>query len=102
MLTDPKRQFTFSKPNATDVLINLPKKAIDTVNTVLVVEFLPDGQAGKNGLQTDSVRYVSTNIPVTRLLAYDATQQGNGFAFGDGKRDRYYVEGWKSKDQNLS
>ena len=56
----------------------------------------------KNKLQTDSVRYVSANIPVTSLLAYDATQQGNGFSFGDGKKDRYYVEGWKTKDQSLS
>ncbi|MFL5811527.1 MAG: glycoside hydrolase family 88 protein, partial [Flavisolibacter sp.] len=70
-------------------------KAIDTVNTVLVVDV-------KGSLQTDSVRYVSTNIPVTRLLAYDAVQQGNGFAFGDGKTNRYYVEGWKSKEQSLS
>jgi alpha-L-fucosidase len=95
LLTDPKKQFTFSKPNADDVMINLPKKAFDTVNTVLVIDL-------KNGLQADSVRYVSTNIPVTRLLAYDATQQGSGFSFGDGKKDRYYVEGWKSKDQNLA
>jgi alpha-L-fucosidase len=95
LLADPKMQFTFSKPNPNDLVINLPKKAIDTVNTVLVVDF-------KRGLQTDSLRYVSTNIPVTRLLAYDAVQQGDGFAFGDGKTDRYYVEGWKSKDQSLS
>ena len=95
LLADAEKQFTFSKPNATDLLINLPTKAIDTVNTVIVIEL-------KNGLQTDSVRYVSTNIPVTRLLAYDATQRGKGFSFGDGKTDRYYVEGWKSKDQNLS
>jgi alpha-L-fucosidase len=95
LLTDPKKQITFSKLNGDDVLINLPKKTIDTVNTVLVVEL-------KNGLQTDSVRYVSANIPLTRLLAYDATQQGGGFNFGDGKRDRYYVQGWKSKEQNLT
>jgi alpha-L-fucosidase len=95
LLTDPKKQFSFSKPNAKDVVINLPKKAIDTINTVLVVDL-------KGGLQTDSIRYVSTNIPSTRLLAFDATLQGKGFAFGDGKTDRYYVEGWKSKDQSLS
>jgi alpha-L-fucosidase len=95
LLADPKKQFTFSKLNTTDVLIHLPGKAIDTVNTVLVVDV-------KGDLQTDSVRYVSTNIPVTRLLAYDAVQQGNGFAFGDGKTNRYYVEGWKSKEQSLS
>jgi alpha-L-fucosidase len=95
LLTDPKKQFKFSKPNAKDVVLTLPAKSIDTMNTVLVVEL-------KDKLQTDSIRHVATNIPVTRLLAYDATQQGKGFGFGDGKTNRYYVEGWKSKDQNLT
>jgi alpha-L-fucosidase len=94
LLTNAKQQFTSSRINANDLLIHLPKKAIDTINTVLVVEL-------KNNLQTNGIRYVSTNIPTTRLLAYDATQQGKGFGFGDGKKDRYYVDGWKSKDQNL-
>jgi alpha-L-fucosidase len=95
LLTDEKKQFASSRINANDLLINLPKKAFDTVNTVLVVEL-------KDKLLTDSVRYVSANIPLTRLLAYDAIQQGKGFSFGDGKKDRYYVEGWKTKDQSLS
>ena len=80
--------------NANDVLINLPLNAIDTINTVLVVDL-------KSQIQTDSIRYVSTNVPKTRLLAFDATQEGKGFGFGDGKTDRYYVEGWKNKDQAL-
>ena len=94
LLTNAKKQFSFSKTNATDLVVNVPGKAIDAVNTVLVVEL-------KNDLQTDPVRYVSTNVPVTRFLAYDAVQEGRGFSFGDGKTGRYYVEGWKSKDQNL-
>ena len=94
LLTNAKQQFTSSRINANDILIHLPKKAIDTINTVLVVEL-------KSNLETDGIRYVSTNIPTTRLLAYDAIQQGKGFGFGDGKKDRYYVDGWKSKDQNL-
>ena len=73
----------------------LPKKSIDTINTVLVVDL-------ENKIATDSVRYVSINIPVTRLLAYDATQHGKGFGFGDGKKDRYYVEGWTNKEQSLN
>jgi hypothetical protein len=39
---------------------------------------------------------------VTRLLAFDATQHGAGFGFGDGKAARYYVDGWKKKDQFLT
>jgi alpha-L-fucosidase len=95
LLTDPKRTFAVTRLNDKDVVINLPLKAIDTINTVLGVDV-------DNGLQTDSLRYVSTNNPVTRLLAFDATQAGKGFGFGDGKTDRYYVEGWKSKEQKLS
>src|SRR5690348_5764283 len=95
LLSDPKKQFNFSKINGRDIIIQLPLKAIDPVNTVIVVNL-------RNKLQTDSIRYVATNIRETRLLAYDAIQQGNGFSFGDGKTNRYYVEGWKMKDQSLS
>jgi alpha-L-fucosidase len=94
-LADPKKQFAASRIDANALLVMLPKKPIDPANTVLVID-LPDK------LQTDSVRYVATNVPVTRLLAFDAIQEGKGFSFGDGKTDRYYVEGWKSKDQVLS
>ncbi|MEO8111140.1 MAG: alpha-L-fucosidase [Ginsengibacter sp.] len=95
LLSDPQKTFPIKRLNENDVVITLPKKAIDTINTVLVVDL-------KSAIETDSVRYVSLNVRVTRLLAYDATQHGKGFGFGDGKKDRYYVDGWKNKDQNLS
>lgn len=95
LLTDPKVTFTTNKVNDEDILITLPKVAPDTVNTVVVLDI-------NDKIFSDPVRYVSANIPLTRLLAYDATQHGKGFSFGDGKRDRYYVDGWKSKDQYLS
>ena len=37
-----------------------------------------------------------------RLLAFDATQHGKGVGFGDGKTNRYYLDGWKKKDQSVS
>ena len=95
LLADPKKLFSAARVNANDIVITLPNRAIDTINTVLVMDIM-------NKLQTNSIRYVSSNIPLTRLLAFDATQEGKGFGFGDGKRDRYYVEGWKNKEQNLS
>ncbi len=94
-LADPQKQFLTTRINANDVLVMLPKHPIDTTNTVLVIDL-------QNKLQTDTVRYVATNILVTRLLAFDATQQGKAFSFGDGKTDRYYVEGWKRTDQVLT
>jgi alpha-L-fucosidase len=95
LLSDPKVNFNTTKINDEDILITLPKVAPDTVNTVLVLDI-------NDKIVSDPVRYVSANIPLTRLLAYDATQHGKGFGFGDGKRDRYYVDGWKSKDQYLT
>ena len=95
LLADPKKQLTAKRLNAKDIYINVPTIALDTLNTVIVVEL-------KNKIDTDPVRYVSANIPITRLLAFDATQQGKGFNFGDGKTDRYYVEGWKTKEQSVS
>ena len=95
LLSDPKKLFVAKRLNETDLLITLPRKAIDTANTVLAIEL-------KDNIATDSLRFVSTNIPLTRLLAFDATQEGKGFSFGDGKTERYYVEGWKSQSQHLT
>lgn len=95
LLSSPSTQLKAVKSSGQDLQIDLPAQAPDSVNTVIVMEF-----TGK--IQTDSVRFVSSNIPVTRLLAFDATQHGKAFGFGDGKTDKYYTEGWKSKDQSLS
>ncbi|MDB5226657.1 MAG: hypothetical protein JWN78_850, partial [Bacteroidota bacterium] len=93
-LAGTKSALTFTK-KGNDVIINLPLNAPDTINTVIIAEF-------KSRIEADSVSVISPNISQTRLLAFDAKQQGKGFGFGDGKTDRYYVEGWKSKDQSLS
>jgi hypothetical protein len=31
------------------------------------------------------------------ILAFDAEQHGKGFSFGDGKTNRYYLDGWKKQ-----
>ena len=94
LLTDPKKQLTHTKLNAVDMSIKLPIKGLDTINTVVVVEL-------KDSLIVNPLRFISPNSTITRLLAYDAVQDGEGFSFGDGKANRYYVEGWKSMDQSL-
>lgn len=68
--------------------INVPKTAPDSINTVIVMEV-------KQPVQADTVRYVYNNCSVARLLAFDATQYGRGFRFGDGKANNYVVESWK-------
>ena len=95
LLAAPERKISFQRINDQDIVIDLPIKTNDTADAVIVMDF-------KQRPMTDSIRFVSNNASVTRLLAYDATQHGNGFGFGDGKTARYYVDGWKRKDQYLS
>ncbi|MBT1699399.1 alpha-L-fucosidase [Fulvivirgaceae bacterium PWU4] len=96
LLSDPsKRALKWSKPNTLDLSITVPEKAPDEANTVIVLE--TDGN-----VETDPVRLLTGGKLTQRLLAFDAAQQGKGFRYGDGKADRYYVEGWNKKDQSLS
>lgn len=95
LLSDPTRSLSAAAVDGKDLIIDVPRQAPDTANTVIVVEL-------KKGWQTDPVKYVAPNIPFTRLLAFDAEQHGKGFGFGDGKAGRFYVEGWSNKDQALS
>jgi alpha-L-fucosidase len=90
-----KKPLTANRVNENDVVINLPAKMPDTMNTVIAVEL-------KESLKTDSVRILSPNISLHRLLAFDAQLHGNNFSYGDGKAGKYYVQNWKSKDQWLS
>jgi len=89
-----KKQLVVKRLNENDVQIILPLAVPDTANTVIVMEL-------KGPLKVDTTRFIAPNIPVTRLLAFDAKQTGKGFGFGDGKTDRYYVERWKKKEQSL-
>ena len=92
LLTDPKKSSLHAQAlEDGDFYLNVPKNAPDMVNTVIVLVL--NGQ-----LKTDSLRYVASNIPLTRLLSFDA-ELSPGFNFGDGKTDRYYVDGWRKKDQ---
>jgi alpha-L-fucosidase len=88
-------KLTAARLNDKDIVINVPMQAPDTVNTVIVMEF-------NKTPQTDTNRFVAPNVPLTRLLAFDAMQHGTGLGFGDGKTNKYYVDGWKNKDQYLS
>ena len=80
---------------ADDVQIDLAGVKADAANTVIVLEL-------KGQPKTDPVFFAAPNIPVTRLLAFDAQLQGKGFGFGDGKTDRYYVDGWKRQEQKVT
>ena len=87
-----KRSLSFQLKNKL-LRIKLPA-APDTTDAVIVLE--------TNGkIEKESGHYLAPNIAVSRLLAFDAKQEGKGFKFGDGKTGKYYVDGWKEKDQAL-
>ena len=93
LLADPaKKPLAFKRLGPLDMGINLPLQAPDTVNTVIVLET-------KGTIQTDPTRVLSSTGVTNQLLAFDAELLGKGFGFGDGKTDKYYVDGWRKKDQ---
>lgn len=95
LLANSKKQLTTKRLNEKDILINLPANSIDSINTVIVLEL-------NEKLAVDSVRFIAPNVTETRLLAFDAMLNGKGFGFGDGKTNRYFVDGWKSLEQSVS
>lgn len=88
------RNLSVKKLNETDVQINLPKVAPDQDNSILVLEM-------DQTFEVDDVRLLSSESN-NRLLAFDAKLSGSGFHFGDGKTDRYYVDGWTQTSQSVS
>ena len=95
LLTDPKKSKLLTQAiGSGDFYISVPKKAPDTANTVIVLSL-------KEPIKTDSVRFVAANTSLTSLLAFDANLS-KGFSFGDGKTDRFYVESWNKKEQEVS
>lgn len=90
-----KNALTANRINENDVMIDLPAKMPDTMNTVIAIEL-------KGPIKTDSVRVLAADMPVHRLLAFDAQLHGEKFGYGDGKAGKYYVQGWKSANQWLS
>jgi hypothetical protein len=50
----------------------------------------------------DSIHFLIPNTKKERFLALMLFKPAKGFSYGDGKTNRYYAEGWKSKEQSLS
>jgi alpha-L-fucosidase len=95
LLSDPsKKQLKTVRLNENDLVIEATARAPNEINTVIVVK-----TSGK--IEVNPTRLLATTGE-NRLLAFDAIQEGKGFRFGDGKAKRYYVEGWKQKDQKIS
>ncbi|MBN9298183.1 MAG: alpha-L-fucosidase [Filimonas sp.] len=95
LLADKKQLLSIIGAGQNDCIINVSGKVHNNINTVIVLET-------KGTIKADSVMYIAPNTATTRLLTFDAQQQGKGFSFADGKANHYYVEGWKSLVQSLS
>lgn len=93
-LSGAKQELKPSYLPSGDFFLPVSSNAPDTVNTVIVLEY-----KGKLDISLD--RFISPGTAINRLLAFDAIQTGKGFSFGDGKTNRYFVEGWKTKEQFL-
>ncbi len=93
-LTDPlKKVLKFERANKEDISITVPTTIPDTLNTVIVLET-------KSPIKADSTRLLVNNM-TNKLLAFDALLVGKGFKYADGKKNTYYVEGWKTKEQSV-
>lgn len=90
-----KNKLNLKRLNASDVSINLPLKPSADPDVVVVLNI-----EGK--IETDAARLLATNVEANRFLVFDAKQHGKKLGFGDGKTNRYFVNGWKSKDSYLS
>lgn len=95
LLKDPsQKELQVKRMEAPELEINLPKIPANKENSVVVLEM-------GHQFETDSVRLLSAETN-NRLLAFDAKLQGVGFRYGDGKKDRYYVDGWTKTEQSVS
>ena len=79
--------------NDKDVMLELAGNAPDTMNTVIALTL----QSEKKAYPVRLMEPQKENI----LLAFDATLDGRGLGYGDGKPNRHYVNNWKSNDQGL-
>lgn len=96
LLQQPAQLLRANNIDQNQLVIELPLTAPDTINTVVVVEL-------ENKIAADTIAYyLAPGVFQSRLLAFDAQLKGKGFSYGDGKTNRYYVEGWKSNEQSVT
>jgi len=95
LLADPQQKaLPLKRVNDRDITIALPAKAIDSMNSVIVLEM--------QEVKTDSIRVLDTRSITNVLRAFDGTLHGDGFQYGDGKAPKYYVYNWTRPEQYIS
>ncbi|GEM_PF-7036544 len=91
---ESKKKLNVRRLDSSDVSIDVPSVVPpDGSDAVVVLEL--NGQVERAGFRLLSPQHTN------RFLAFDANLHGQGFGFGDGKTDRYFVDGWKTATQFL-
>jgi alpha-L-fucosidase len=102
LLSPPKRAYVLATKTpvaikhvgTNDYDLAVPVQAPDAADSVVVVETEGSvrGQAG---------RLIETRRGANQLLAFDASAEGTGFTYGDGKTARFYVDGLERAGNRL-
>ncbi|MEI2274855.1 alpha-L-fucosidase [Sphingobacterium sp. ML3W] len=96
-LLSSKKSIKGYNSDAVGLHIPLDQIAADPADEVIVVQLKKDIAAP----ESNDLIYVDAQSTDNRLLSFYAKQHGDPMKFGDGKRDRYYVSGWKNSNQYL-
>lgn len=96
LLGDPKRAaLPLTKAADGDVVIATPKTAPDADDSVVVVET-------EGAPRATTGRLIDLSYGANQLLAFDAAALGKGFTYGDGKTNRYNVDGLEAPGNSLA
>ena len=82
--------------NPEDVELTLPAKALDPIDTVLVLDFPAQIAANK------AIRLAPAGGVTTPLHVMDGRLDGNGIRYGDGKTNRDVTEEWSGRDATVT
>jgi alpha-L-fucosidase len=94
LMDKSKRKLSITRLDDSTINIGLPVQSPGGPDVVVVLEL-------KGKIETEAARLIADHIDRNRFLVFDAKVHGE-MGFGDGKTDRYYVTGWKSKSDYLS
>jgi hypothetical protein len=88
---ETKKKLNVKRLSSSDLRIDVPALSPDGSDAVLVLEL-------NAPVKAKPVRLLSSQN-TNRFLSFDALLHGKAFGFGDGKTDRYFVDGWKTSTQ---
>ncbi|MFV0324516.1 MAG: alpha-L-fucosidase [Bacteroides xylanisolvens] len=93
LIADKKAKVQFNRLNTDDYVLTLPAKAPDTMDAVIAL--ILDKKKASNPVRLLDAQKSNT------LYTFDATLQGRGLGYGDGKPNRNYIKSWKNESQSM-